>query len=109
MATTESRISTQASRLVPPEIRVIPAADPDAGISLNDIRICDKCKHTRVKTLTSKLQKLDPAAEIRVGCKSYCGPCAKRAFVFINGRYIAAPSEDEAVEKVIPHIKAPKK
>ncbi|WP_271749902.1 DUF1450 domain-containing protein [Cohnella sp. JJ-181] len=86
----------------------MPAADPAAGPSLNDIRICDKCKHTRVKTLTSKLQKLDPAAEIRVGCKSYCGPCAKRAFVFINGRYIAAPSEDEALEKVKPFIKARK-
>lgn len=96
------------NRAAPPEVRVIPAADPLAGPSPNDIRICDKCNHTRVKTLTSKLQKLDPAAEIRVGCKSYCGPCAKRAFIFINGRYIAAPTEDEALEKVKPFIKARK-
>lgn len=95
-------------RAAPPEVRVIPAADPNAGPSPNDIRICDKCNHTRVKTLTSKLQKLDPAAEIRVGCKSYCGPCAKRAFIFINGRYIAAPTEDEALEKIKPFIKARK-
>ncbi|MBJ6359817.1 DUF1450 domain-containing protein [Paenibacillus sp. GCM10012307] len=64
----------------------------------NDIRICDKCKHMKVKTALSKLKKLDPESEIRVGCKSYCGPCARKAFVFINGRYITAPTEDEAVE-----------
>ncbi|WP_235680369.1 DUF1450 domain-containing protein [Paenibacillus albicereus] len=73
--------------------------------SLNDIRICDKCKFTRVKTLLPKLQKLDPEADIKVGCKSYCGPCGKRAFVFINGRYVTAPTEDEVLEKVKPHVK----
>lgn len=108
MATTESRIASPGNRAVPPESWVIPAAAPGACASPNDIRICDKCKHTRIKTLAGKLQKLDPAAEIRVGCKSYCGPCAKRAFIFINGRYIAAPTEDEALEKVKPYIKAPK-
>ncbi|MBB6673867.1 DUF1450 domain-containing protein [Cohnella nanjingensis] len=75
---------------------------------LNDIRICDKCNHVRMKTLLPKLQKLDPEATIRVGCKSYCGPCAKRAFVFINGRYVTAPSEDEAVEKARQHVKKKK-
>ncbi|OXM17564.1 DUF1450 domain-containing protein [Paenibacillus herberti] len=74
-------------------------------LALNDIRICDKCNFTRVKTMLSKLQKLDPEADIKVGCKSYCGPCAKRAFVFINGRYITAPTEDEVLEKVKKFIK----
>ncbi|MGE6228315.1 DUF1450 domain-containing protein [Paenibacillus sp. UNC499MF] len=64
----------------------------------NDIRICDKCKHMRVKTALPKLQKLASDAEVKVGCKSYCGPCARYAFVFINGRYIKAPTEDEAIE-----------
>ncbi|WP_028562467.1 DUF1450 domain-containing protein [Paenibacillus pinihumi] len=64
----------------------------------NDIRICDKCKHMKVKTMLSKLKQLDPESEVRVGCKSYCGPCARKAFIFINGRYITAPTEDEAVE-----------
>ncbi|MFB9327303.1 MULTISPECIES: DUF1450 domain-containing protein [Paenibacillus] len=71
----------------------------------NDIRICDKCKHISVKKMLPKLQKLDPSAEILVGCKSYCGPCAKRAFIFINGRYITAPTEDEAIEKARPYVK----
>lgn len=61
----------------------------------NDIRICDKCKHMKVKTMLSKLKQLDPESEVRVGCKSYCGPCARKAFIFINGRYITAPTEDE--------------
>ena len=71
----------------------------------NDIRICDKCKHMRVKTAVSKLNKLAPDAEIKVACKSYCGPCARFAFVFVNGRYVTAPTEDEAIEKARRFIK----
>lgn len=71
----------------------------------NDIRVCDKCQHVRMKTIVPKLQKMAPDAEIKVGCKSYCGPCGKRAFVFINGRYISAPTEAEVLEKITPFIK----
>ncbi len=71
----------------------------------NDIRICDKCKHMRVKTAVSKLNKLAPDAEIKVACKSYCGPCARFAFVFVNGRYVTASTEDEAIEKASKYLK----
>jgi uncharacterized protein YuzB (UPF0349 family) len=71
----------------------------------NDIRICDKCKHMRVKTAVSKLNKLAPDAEIKVACKSYCGPCARFAFVYVNGRYVTAPTEDEAIEKASKYLK----
>ncbi|MBD2846016.1 DUF1450 domain-containing protein [Paenibacillus sp. IB182496] len=71
----------------------------------NDIRICDKCKHMRVKTMLPKIIHLAPDAEVKVGCKSYCGPCARRAFIFINGRYVTAPTEDEALEKAAKYIK----
>jgi len=71
----------------------------------NDIRICDKCRHIKVKSMLNKLQKAAPAAEIKVGCKSYCGPCRKYAFVFVNGRYVTAPTEDEAVEKASKYVK----
>lgn len=72
----------------------------------NDIRICDKCKHMRMKTTLPKLQKLAPDAEIKIGCKSYCGPCGKRAFIFVNGRYVTAPTEDEAIEKMKAYLKS---
>ncbi|GFN30206.1 DUF1450 domain-containing protein [Paenibacillus xylaniclasticus] len=71
----------------------------------NDIRICDKCKHIRVKTMLPKLAKLVPESEIKVGCKSYCGPCAKYPFIYINGRYLKAATEDEAIEKAKQYIK----
>lgn len=74
-------------------------------MSKNKIQICDKCKHVRVKTLLPKLQKLSPEADIKVGCKSYCGPCARSAFIFINGRYVTGATEDEAVEKAKKFIK----
>jgi len=71
----------------------------------NDIRICDKCRHIRVKTMAAKLGKLAPDANIKIGCKSYCGPCSRYAFVFVNGRYVTAPTEDEAIEKARKFIK----
>lgn len=73
--------------------------------SANDIRICDKCRHIRVKSMVSKLQKVAPGSEIKVACKSYCGPCSRYAFVFVNGRYVTAPTEDEAVEKASKYVK----
>ncbi|MFF2481542.1 DUF1450 domain-containing protein [Paenibacillus sp. NPDC058071] len=71
----------------------------------NDIRVCEKCKHVKVKSILPKLQQMAPDAEIRVGCKSYCGPCARYAFIFINGRYIKAANEDEAIEKARQYLK----
>ncbi|MFE4713848.1 DUF1450 domain-containing protein [Paenibacillus sp. NPDC056722] len=73
----------------------------------NDIRVCDKCNFTSLKSIVPKLQKMAPDAEIKIGCKSYCGPCGKRAFVFINGRYISAPTEDEVLKKVETFVKRP--
>jgi uncharacterized protein YuzB (UPF0349 family) len=79
--------------------------DNELSASLNDIRICDKCKHIRVKTMLLKLQKLSPGTDIKVACKSYCGPCSRYAFIFINGRYVTAPTEDEAIEKARKYLK----
>ena len=74
-------------------------------MSKNKIQICDKCKHIKVKTLLPKLEKLAPDAEIKVACKSYCGPCARNAFIFVNGRYVTGATEDEALEKAKKFIK----
>lgn len=71
----------------------------------NDIRVCEKCRHIKLKSIIPKLEKMAPGTEIKVGCKSYCGPCAKRAFVFVNGRYISAPTEEEVLEKVAKFVK----
>jgi uncharacterized protein YuzB (UPF0349 family) len=71
----------------------------------NDIRICNKCRHIRVKSLLAKLQKIAPGTEVKVGCKSYCGPCSRYAFIFVNGRYVTAATEDEALEKARKFIK----
>lgn len=73
----------------------------------NVIQVCDECQFTSMKSIMSKLRKMAPDAEIKIGCKSYCGPCGKRAFVFINGRYVSAPTEDEVLKKVEPFVKQP--
>lgn len=71
----------------------------------NDIRICDKCKHMKIKTALTKLKAIAPDAQIRVGCKSYCGPCSRFAFIFINGRYVTGATEDEAIAKASKYVK----
>ncbi|WP_040951697.1 DUF1450 domain-containing protein [Gorillibacterium massiliense] len=71
----------------------------------NDIRICDKCKHINVKRVLPKIEQMAPDSRIRVGCKSYCGPCSRFAFIYINGRYITADTEDEALEKAQKYVK----
>ncbi|GAB2699693.1 hypothetical protein GCM10027018_18600 [Paenibacillus thermoaerophilus] len=57
------------------------------------------------KNMKAKLMKLDPEAELKIGCKSYCGPCSRYAFVYVNGRYLTAPTEDEVLEKVKKYLK----
>lgn len=73
----------------------------------NDIRVCDKCNFIKMKSILPKLQKMAPDADIKIGCKSYCGPCGKRAFVYINGRYVSAPTEEEVLAKVEAFVKKP--
>lgn len=74
-------------------------------MATNDIRVCDKCRHMNMKKTVTKLEKLVPDAEIKIGCKSYCGPCKRTAFVFINGRYIKGTDEDDAIQKALAHVK----
>jgi uncharacterized protein YuzB (UPF0349 family) len=71
----------------------------------NDIRICDKCRHMKVKSMLPKLKEMAPDAEIQVGCKSYCGPCSRFVFIFINGRYVTGSTEEEALEKAKKHVR----
>ncbi|MDB5054074.1 MAG: hypothetical protein JWM44_2124 [Bacilli bacterium] len=71
----------------------------------NDIRICDKCKHMKVKSMLAKIAVIAPDAEVKVACKSYCGPCSRFAFIYINGRYITGITEEEAIEKAKKYVK----
>ncbi|RED65567.1 DUF1450 domain-containing protein [Cohnella lupini] len=82
------------------------STDAEQTTPVNDIRICDKCKHMKVKTTLPKLQKLAPGTDIKVACKSYCGPCSRYAFIFVNGRYVTAPTEDEAILKASKYVKS---
>ncbi|WP_048602395.1 DUF1450 domain-containing protein [Rubeoparvulum massiliense] len=74
----------------------------------NEFRICDTCKSINMKTLLPKLRELDPEAEIKIGCQSYCGIGYKKPFVVVNNMYVTGPDEETVLKKVARFIKVPR-
>jgi uncharacterized protein YuzB (UPF0349 family) len=71
----------------------------------NDIRICHKCRHMSLKSMRTRLKKIDPEAKIKLGCQSYCGPCSRGVFIRINGRFVMGATEEEAIEKMKKYLR----
>lgn len=72
----------------------------------NEFRICDECRMTNIKTLVAKLKKVDPEADVKIGCQSYCGVGYKKQFCIVNGKHVTSTvSEDDLVEKVEKMVK----
>lgn len=64
------------------------------------IKICDKCKATNIDTLLPRIKKVKPAAEIEIGCQSFCGIGINKSFAIVDGMPIITDTEDELIEKL---------
>ena len=67
---------------------------------MNEFKTCNLCKGFNSDSLVEKLKKLDPNANIIVGCQSFCAVGANRPFVIVNGMPVIGNNEDEVIEKV---------
>lgn len=65
---------------------------------MNRFYICDICKGTDLKKLSSELKKLDPNCEIVVGCHNLCGIGRSKPFVIFNNKPIIANNIDELIK-----------
>lgn len=72
----------------------------------NIYHVCDECLGVNVRTLIPKIQKLDPDAEIIIGCQSMCGPGRTRTFAMVNNRPVIAKDEIELLPKIKKRIEA---
>ena len=67
----------------------------------NEIKVCNRCKGTNIRSLVPRLEKLDPDANIlTLACLSYCGPGRDYPFVFLNNKPIKGEDEDDLIRKI---------
>ena len=67
---------------------------------LNNIKVCDKCRTTNVKTLVPRLKKLDPKAIIEIGCFNFCGIGRDKSICILNDKPVIAENEDSLIKEV---------
>ncbi len=65
-----------------------------------EIRVCNRCKSTNIKTLVPNLKNLFPNAEIIIGCQNMCGIGSTKSFAIVDHIPIIADNEQELLKKI---------
>lgn len=59
------------------------------------------CNHYHnIDSLVASLKKMDPQAEIKIGCQRVCGICRSRYFCIVNHELVVANTKDELLLKI---------
>ncbi len=65
-----------------------------------EIKVCNRCKATNIKTLVPKLKENFKDANILIGCQNMCGIGMMKSFAIVDHIPIIANNEDELIEKI---------
>ena len=65
-----------------------------------EIRICDLCKATNIKTLLPTLKENFPEAIVKIGCQNMCGIGATKNFAIVDHIPVIAENEKELIDKI---------
>lgn len=65
---------------------------------MNQFRLCNR--YHKIDHLLSELKKIDPQAEIKIGCQNVCGICRRGPFCIVNQVLVVADTEAELLVKI---------
>jgi len=67
---------------------------------MNEFKLCDICAAVDSVSIINRLKKIDPSANIIVGCQGFCAIGAVKPFVIVNGIPVIEETEDEVINKI---------
>lgn len=66
-----------------------------------NVKICDKCRGTKIETLVPKLKKITSIKKIEIGCRNFCGIGFLKPVALVDNMPVITEDEDSLIEEII--------